>query len=162
LKKIFTYINTEGKELLWWHKFLIEVLSIIASVKSQITRKMTYGLKSRNFTPQVKQANHESTHSRTNVWSCITGQHSICVELPCFYNSPVRVEIFCLLWGLKYCHRQHLFASNSKNVRTSRRDNFKLHDLKLAFCNLQSSRIIACHLHLNCRGTSDELTYFFL
>jgi len=26
----------------------------------------------------------------------------------------------------------------------------KLHDLKLAFCNQESSRIIACHLHLNC------------
>jgi len=25
-------------------------------------------------------------------------------------------------------------------------DNFKLHDLKPAFCNLEYSRIIACHL----------------
>jgi len=33
---------------------------------------------------------------------------------------------------------------------SSGRDNFKLHDLKLALCNLASSRIIACHLHLNC------------
>jgi len=47
------------------------------------------------------------------------------------------------------CHRQHYLQSNSKNVRTSVCDNFKLHDLKLAFCNLESSRIIASHLHLN-------------
>jgi len=33
--------------------------------------------------------------------------------------------------------------------RTSGRDNFKLNDVKLAFCNLESSRIIACHSHLN-------------
>ena len=38
-----------------------------------------------------------------------------------------------------YCHRQRLFASNSKNVKTSRRDNFELEDLKQAFCNLESS-----------------------
>jgi len=48
------------------------------------------------------------------------------------------------------CHRQHYFHSNSKNVRTSGRDNFKMQDLKLAFCNLEYSRIIACHPHLNC------------
>jgi len=48
------------------------------------------------------------------------------------------------------CHRQHYLQSNSKNVRTSVCDNFKLHDLKPAFCNLESSRIIASHLHLNC------------
>jgi len=40
---------------------------------------------------------------------------------------------------------------NSTNGRrTSGRDNFKLHDLKLAFCNQESSRIIAWHLPLNC------------
>jgi len=27
---------------------------------------------------------------------------------------------------------------------------FKLHDLKLAFCNLEFSRLITCHLHQNC------------
>jgi len=49
-----------------------------------------------------------------------------------------------------YCHRQHYLQSKSKNVRTSGRDNFKLHDMKLAFCNVECSRSIACHLHLNC------------
>ena len=40
------------------------------------------------------------------------------------------------------CHRQHYLQSNSKNVRgTSGRDNFKLHDLQPAFCNLEYSRI---------------------
>jgi len=34
--------------------------------------------------------------------------------------------------------------------RCSGRDNFNLHDLILAFCNLESLRMIACHLHLNC------------
>jgi len=48
-----------------------------------------------------------------------------------------------------YCYRQHYLQSNSKNVRTSGCDNFKLYDLILAFCNLEYSRIIACHLHLN-------------
>ena len=50
-----------------------------------------------------------------------------------------------------YWHRQHYLQSKSKNVRrTSGRDNFNLHDLKLAFCKLESSRLIACRLHLNC------------
>jgi len=50
-----------------------------------------------------------------------------------------------------YCHRQNfIFANNSKDIRISERDNCKLHNLKLAFCNLESSRLIACHLHLNC------------
>jgi len=48
------------------------------------------------------------------------------------------------------CHRQHYLQSNSKNVRTSVRDNFKLHNFKPEFCNLESSRIIAGHLHPNC------------
>jgi len=29
-------------------------------------------------------------------------------------------------------------------------DNFKLHSLKPAFCNLESSRLVASHQHLNC------------
>jgi len=49
-----------------------------------------------------------------------------------------------------YCHCQHYLQSSSKNVRSSERDHFKVHDLKLAFCNLQSSRIVVCHLHLCC------------
>jgi len=50
-----------------------------------------------------------------------------------------------------YRHRQHYSQSSSKNVRkTSGRDNFKLHNFNLAFCNLESSRIIAYHPHLNC------------
>jgi len=48
------------------------------------------------------------------------------------------------------CHRQHYLQSNSTNFRTSGLDKFKLHSLKLAFCNLDSSRLIACHRHLNC------------
>jgi len=49
------------------------------------------------------------------------------------------------------CHRQHYLQSNSKNVRTSVCDNFKLDELTTAFCNhLESSRIIASHLHTNC------------
>jgi len=39
-------------------------------------------------------------------------------------------------------------------VRTSRRDNFKLYALKLVYCNRESSRITAYHLHLNCKGKS--------
>jgi len=51
----------------------------------------------------------------------------------------------------RYCYRQHYLQSNSKNVRgTSGRDNFKLYDLKSAFCKLESSPKIACQLHLNC------------
>jgi len=53
--------------------------------------------------------------------------------------------------GNTYSHRQHYLQSKSKNVRwTSGRDNCKWHDLKLAFCHRESSRLIACHLHLKC------------
>ena len=42
------------------------------------------------------------------------------------------------------CHRDHYLQNNLKNVRmSSGRDNFKLHDLKPAFCDLESSRIIS-------------------
>jgi len=54
-----------------------------------------------------------------------------------------------------YCHGQCYLQSNSTNVRPSEHDNFKLHDLKPAFCNLESSRIIACRLHLNCAQLLD-------
>ena len=50
------------------------------------------------------------------------------------------------------CHRQHYSQRNSKNVRTSGRDHFKLHHLKPAFCNLDSSGIIACHLWASAEG----------
>ena len=51
------------------------------------------------------------------------------------------------------CHRQHYSQSNSKNVwRTSGRDYFKLHHLKPAFCNLDSSGIIACHPRASAGG----------
>jgi len=44
-----------------------------------------------------------------------------------------------------------IFPKQLTNVRrTSGRDTFKLHELKLAFCNLEYSRIFACHLLLNC------------
>ena len=48
------------------------------------------------------------------------------------------------------CHRQHYLQTNSKSVRTSGGDHFTLHNSKLAFCNLESSRIIAYQPHLNC------------
>jgi len=42
-------------------------------------------------------------------------------------------------------------TKNHEENRTSACDNFKLDDLKTACCNhLESSRIIATHLHLNC------------
>jgi len=51
-----------------------------------------------------------------------------------------------------YCNQWHYLQSNSKNVRmTSGRNNFKLHDLKLAFCSLEYFCIIVCQLHLNCK-----------
>jgi len=56
------------------------------------------------------------------------------------------------------CHRQHYLQSNSKNVSTSVRDNFKFHDLKPAFYNPESSRMIASHLHLNCTQLLNCLT----
>ena len=44
-----------------------------------------------------------------------------------------------------------LFAKQFEECQEDfRTHDFKLHDLKLAFCILESSRIIACHLHLNC------------
>ena len=50
-----------------------------------------------------------------------------------------------------YSHHQHYLQSNSKNVRKAPgRDSFEWHDLKPAFCNLEFSRLIACHLHLCC------------
>jgi len=61
----------------------------------------------------------------------------------------------------KYFLQYTTFASERPQFRTwgrhqpryapaSGRDNFKLHDLKLAFCNLESSCTITYHLHLNC------------
>jgi len=41
-------------------------------------------------------------------------------------------------------------------------DNFKLHDLLLAFCNLESPRKIACHLHLNSEQILNSHTYIFV
>jgi len=35
-------------------------------------------------------------------------------------------------------------------LKDTRHDNFKLHNVKLAFWKLESSRIVAWHLHLNC------------
>jgi len=40
--------------------------------------------------------------------------------------------------------------------------NFGLHDLILAFWNLESLRTIACHLHLNCTHLLNSHTYFLV
>ena len=45
--------------------------------------------------------------------------------------------------------------------RSSGRGNFKLHDLILTFCNLESY-IIACHLHLNCTQLLNRHTYILV
>ena len=51
------------------------------------------------------------------------------------------------------CHRQHYFQSNSKNVRTSVCDNFKLHDLKPAFRILKSRKFITAWFDNECVAT---------
>jgi len=48
--------------------------------------------------------------------------------------------------SLQYCHRQHFMAKQFEEFQDFTCDNFKLHDLKPAFCNLEYSRTIACHL----------------
>jgi len=56
---------------------------------------------------------------------------------------------------LKDRSQQCILASSAFICKAIRRMSsfqdaiIKLHDWKLAFCNLESSRIIACHLHLN-------------
>ena len=41
-------------------------------------------------------------------------------------------------------------------------DNFKLHDLTLAFFNLECPRIIDCHQHLNCKQILNSHAYIFV
>ena len=55
-----------------------------------------------------------------------------------------------------------ILQCNSKNARRSSGGyNFNLHGLKVAFCSLQYSRIIACHLHMNTAPKCHTYILFF-
>jgi len=64
-------------------------------------------------------------------------------------KGPVSVN-WKIFRNLQYIYLQSWALFAKQFYETSGRDNFKLHDLKPALCNLESSRIISCHLHLSC------------